>query len=119
LCHRTHVFGGVDARSHQRPHKWEGLGQGPWAGPILWGHSADWVEFTIRDDGTYEARSYREIGVYRSAGTLTLDDNAVRWKSDRSSGVIHLLSGQGGNRVLRLQGELAGRAGALAGMLHS
>jgi hypothetical protein len=94
--------------------KWEGLGQGPWAGSILGGHSADWVELTIRDDGSYEARSYREIGVYRSAGTLTLSDNVVRWKSDRANGVMYLAADQRGTRVLKLQGQLAGTAGSAA-----
>jgi hypothetical protein len=50
--------------------KWEGVGQGPWVGSIFGGHTADLVEFTIRDDGTYEARSYREIGVFGARAPL-------------------------------------------------
>ncbi len=98
--------------------KWAGLGQGPWAGSIFGGHTADWVEFTIQDDGTYEARSYREIGVFRSAGTLTVSDNVVHWKSDRSRGVMYLVADQDGKRVLKLKGELASGAGALTADLR-
>jgi hypothetical protein len=93
--------------------KWEGVGQGPWAGSIMGGHTADWVEFTIRADGTYEARSYREIGVLRSAGTLTVSDDVVHWRSDLSRGVMYLVADQGGKRVLKLKGDLTSGAGAL------
>jgi hypothetical protein len=48
---------------------WEGLGKGPTSGSVIGGHTADWVELTIKEDGTYEARSYREIGVFRGTGT--------------------------------------------------
>lgn len=97
--------------------KWEGLGQGPWAGSVLGGHDADWIEFTIKGDGTYEVRAYREIGVLRSAGTLTLSDNVIRWKSDRASGVLALVYDRGGKRVLRLHGQLATGGGALSAEL--
>ena len=73
--------------------KWEGLGQGPSSGSVLGGHSADWVEFTIKENGTYEARSYREIGVFRGTGTLTLNDNALHYTSDRSRGVLYRSDG--------------------------
>jgi hypothetical protein len=97
--------------------KWEGLAQGPSSGSVLGGHSADWVEFTIKRDGTYEARSYREIGVFRGAGTLTLRDNVVHWTSDRSRGVLYLIYDQGGKRVLRLQGQLISGGGPLSAEL--
>lgn len=93
--------------------KWAGVGQGPWAGSVIGGHTGDWVEFTIRDDGTYEARSYREIGVFRTAGTLTVSDNVVHWKSNRSRGVMYLVADRDGKRVLKLKGELANGAGVL------
>jgi hypothetical protein len=96
---------------------WEGLGQGPSSGSVLGGHTADWVELTIKEDGTYEARSYREIGVFRGTGRLTLSDNVVHWRSDRSSGVLYLIYDQGGKRVLRLQGQLASGAGPVSAEL--
>jgi hypothetical protein len=91
---------------------WEGLGQGPSSGSALGRHTANWVELTIKEDGTYEARSYREIGVFRGMGRRALSDNVVHWKSDRSRGVLYLICGQGGKRVLRLQGQLASGAGS-------
>jgi hypothetical protein len=97
--------------------KWEGLGQGPSSGSVLGGHSADWVEFTIKENGTYEARSYREIGVFRGTGTLTLNDNALHYTSDRSRGVLYLVYDQGGRRVLRLQGQLLSGGGAVSAEL--
>ena len=97
--------------------KWEGLGQGPSSGSVLGGHSADWVEFTIKENGTYEARSYREIGVFRSTGTLTLSDNALHYTSDRSRGVLYLIYDEGGRRVLRLQGRLLSGGGAISAEL--
>jgi hypothetical protein len=74
---------------------WEGLGQGPSSGSALGRHTANWVELTIKEDGTYEARSYREIGVFRGMGRRALSDNVVHWKSDRSRGVLYLICGQG------------------------
>jgi hypothetical protein len=97
--------------------KWEGLGQGPWAGSVLGGHTADWVELTINADGTYEARSHREIGVLRTTGTLTLSDNVMHWKSDRSRGVMSLVADQSGARTLRLKGELTSGGGTLSAEL--
>ena len=96
---------------------WEGLGQGPSSGSVLGGHSADWVEFTIKENGTYEARSYREIGVFRGTGTLTLSDNALHYTSDRSRGVLYLVYDQGGRRVLRLHGQLLSGGGAVSAEL--
>lgn len=93
--------------------KWEGLGQGPSSGSVLGGHSADWVELTIKEDGTYQVRSYREIGVFRGGGTLTLTDNVLHYQSTLSRGVMYLVYDQRGKRVLRLQGQLAS-GGALS-----
>jgi hypothetical protein len=59
----------------------------------------------------------REIGVFRGTGRLTLSDNVVHWRSDRSSGVLYLIHDQAGKRVLRLQGQLASGAGALSAEL--
>jgi hypothetical protein len=94
--------------------RWEGLGQGPSSGSVLGGHSADWVELTINADGTYEARSYREIGVLRGKGTLALTDNVLHYASSLSRGVMFLVRDHDGKRVLRLRGQLASGAAVSA-----
>jgi hypothetical protein len=90
--------------------RWEGLCQGSSTGSVLGGHSADWLELTINADGTYEARSCREIGVMSDKGTLTLSDNALHYASPRSRGVMYLVDEPDGKRVLRLRGRLGSGA---------
>jgi hypothetical protein len=47
---------------------------GKWSGQAsrLTSDVDDWLEVTLHDDGTFEAFSAKQIGVFRDKGTLTL-----------------------------------------------
>jgi hypothetical protein len=74
---------------------------GTWTGLVRQGTSApdDWVELTIRADGTYEAASAPAIGAFKEVGTLRLDGGALRSSGPYGSGVYRLYY-QGGARIL-------------------
>ena len=74
---------------------------GTWTGLARQGTSApdDWVELTIRADGTYEAASAPAVGAFKEVGTLRLDGGALRSSGPYGSAVYRLYY-QGGARIL-------------------
>jgi hypothetical protein len=65
---------------------------GKWEGPLTRGHGPkdDWLELTIRDDGSYEAVSSRVIGVMRGTGRFTIADGRLVAQGERGSAVAAL-----------------------------
>lgn len=65
---------------------------GKWEGPLTRAHGPkdDWLELTIRDDGSYEAVSARVIGVMRGTGRFTLADGKLVAQGERGSAVAAL-----------------------------
>ncbi len=74
---------------------------GTWTGLVRQGTAApdDWVELTIRADGTYEAKSAPAIGAFKEVGTLRLDGGALR-SSGPYGNAVYRLYYQGGARIL-------------------
>ena len=75
---------------------------GTWAGVAFRdvGRQDDWVEITLKDDGTFQAVSARQIGVFSGNGKLTLSDGRLTATGPRGTAVLTLYDRQG--RVLRV-----------------
>jgi hypothetical protein len=61
--------------------RWEGLLLG-----LPGGSHQDFVEVVIREDGTYQARTYRTIGVLMGRGTIEARDGALVLRGERAIG---------------------------------
>jgi hypothetical protein len=44
---------------------------------------ADWLRLTIREDGSFDAESYRVIGVFKASGKLALADGKALFRGER------------------------------------
>jgi hypothetical protein len=80
---------------------------GNWAGilkatPRL--RKDDWVTMTIHNDGSYQFKSVRTIGIMHGEGTFTLTDGKLRSESDRGW-IVATLYEEEGRRMLRVQAE--------------
>ncbi len=73
--------------------KWTGLARGGSRQPD------DWVELTIRNDGTFEALSARTIGVFTGSGLFHLDQGKLTFSSEKGT-AIYTLYYRGGARLL-------------------
>ena len=79
---------------------------GNWAGilkatPRL--RKDDWVTVTIHNDGSYQFKSVRTIGVMHGEGTFTLADGRLRSETDRGW-IVATLYEEGGRRMLKAEG---------------
>jgi hypothetical protein len=58
---------------------------GTWEGS--WAHTpdrdVDWLRLIIREDGSFEAESFRLIGVFRASGMLTLADGKLVFRGEQ------------------------------------
>ncbi len=63
----------------------------------------DWVRVLIREDGTYEFASYRQVGVFHGQGTFSLKDGRVSTTTERGTATCTLYSANG-RRLLRAVG---------------
>jgi len=79
---------------------------GNWAGilkatPRL--RKDDWVTVTIHNDGSYQFKSVRTIGIMHGEGTFTLADGKLRSETDRGW-IVATLYEEGGRRMLKAEG---------------
>ena len=70
-----------------------------------WGarDEGDWVELTIRPDGSYDFKVARTIGMFGGKGMLSLKDGKMTSQGERGS-AEYSLSERGGKQSLRVQG---------------
>ncbi len=80
---------------------------GKWAGTVRRDPSTedDWVDLTIRDDGTYEIKSFRTIGAVLGGGRLTVSGGKLTSETERARATYTLYEGDG-KRVLNVDGTL-------------
>jgi len=80
---------------------------GKWAGTVRRDPSTedDWVDLTIKDDGSYEVRSFRTIGAILGGGRLTVSNGQLTTQTERASSTLTLYEGDG-RRVLKIDGTL-------------
>jgi len=81
---------------------------GTWQG-VLYGSGSEpeYIELTIREDGSYEVVSRRRIGESRGRGTVVVSDGRLVFQGEKGRGVGTLLSDRGGNRVLEVEAVLS------------
>jgi hypothetical protein len=85
--------------------KWAGIADGSGSG------QQDYVEMTIREDGTYDVTTSRTIGRYRGTGKIALRDGQLALQGSEAAGVASLMSGSGGERILAIDVKMAGSGG--------
>lgn len=78
---------------------------GNWAGilkatPRL--RKDDWVTVTIHNDGSYQFKSVRTIGIMHGEGTFTLSDGKLRSETDRGW-IVATLYEENGRRMLKVE----------------
>lgn len=79
---------------------------GKWAGilkatPRL--RHDDWVTMVIHNDGSYQFKSVRTIGIMQGQGTFTLADGKLRSETERGW-IVATLYEEGGRRMLKVEG---------------
>jgi hypothetical protein len=80
---------------------------GKWAGTVRRDPSTDddWVDLTIKDDGTYEVKSFRQIGALLGTGHLTISGGKMTSETERARATYTLYEGDG-KRALNVDGVL-------------
>ena len=81
---------------------------GKWAGPIIGLASkgrdeSDWIEVTIREDGTYDFGVARTIGMFAGKGQFAMKDGKLTSRSERGS-AEYSLTERDGRQYLRVDG---------------
>jgi hypothetical protein len=76
---------------------------GTWAGVATRdaGSQTDWLELTLREDGTFAGHSARQIGAFAGQGTLQIRDGTVHASGANGSAVMTLYEQDG--RVLNIR----------------
>jgi hypothetical protein len=79
---------------------------GMWAGilkatPRL--RQDDWLMVMIYNDGSYQFKSVRTIGIMQGQGRFTLADGKLKVENEHG-GIVGTLYEEGGRRMLRLEG---------------
>lgn len=84
--------------------KWDGLLTGLSTRPSS---DEDLVDVTIRDDGTYEAKAVRPVGVFQGRGTIELRDGALVLRGQSGARGTAQLFAIDGRRLLEIEATTA------------
>ena len=78
--------------------------RGTWAGLMLRDPAGreDWLELTIAPDGSFQGKSYRQIGALSGSGHFTLVNGRLEAKTARAS-LTGALFQADGRRMLRIE----------------
>src|SRR5262245_47341045 len=81
---------------------------GTWKGVVYrYGVEPDYVELTIREDGSYDVVARQTIGASRGAGKITVSEGRLLIQGPRGHGVGTLLTSPTGDRVMSIEATLA------------
>jgi hypothetical protein len=80
--------------------KWAGLVYGPGS------NQHDYIEMTIREDGSYDLLTRRTIGTSRGKGKIVISDGRLIVQGEKGRGVAVLMSSPGGERVMKVEATL-------------
>ena len=81
---------------------------GTWQGVVYEpGSEPDYVELTIREDGSYDLVSRQAIGESRGRGKIVLSGGRLIMKGERGRGVGTLLSSPAGDLVMNIDATLS------------
>ena len=79
---------------------WQGVVYGP-------GSEPDYVELTIREDGSYDLVSRQAIGESRGRGKIVLSGGRLIMEGERGRGVVTLMRNQAGDLVMNIDATLS------------
>lgn len=81
---------------------------GKWRGIVYrTGSEPDYVEVTIREDGSYDLMSRQTYGTSRGRGTLVAKDGRLIIQGERGQGVATLTRSAAGDRVLLVEATMS------------
>ena len=81
---------------------------GTWQGVVYEsGSEPDYVELTIREDGSYDLVSRQAIGESRGRGKIVLSGGRLIMEGERGRGVGTLLRNQAGDLVMNIDATLS------------
>ena len=83
---------------------WDGLLSGLSTRPSS---DEDLVDVTIRDDGTYEAKAFRSVGVFQGRGTIELRQGALVFRGQSGATGTGQLFATDGRQVLEIEATTA------------
>ena len=63
----------------------------------------DWLMVLIHDDGSYQFKSVRTIGIMQGQGTFTLADGKLKVENEHGR-IVATLYEEGGRRMLKVEG---------------
>jgi hypothetical protein len=75
--------------------KWAGLAVGPGS------NQQDYIEMTIREDGSYDVLTRRTVGTLRGNGTIVIREGRIIMQGGKGRGVGSLM-GERGERVMKV-----------------
>jgi outer membrane lipoprotein SlyB len=75
--------------------KWAGLVEGPGS------NQTDYVEMTIRADGTYDVMTRRQMGTFTGNGQIVINQGQLVLKGNTGTGVATLMT-RGAERILKI-----------------
>lgn len=90
--------------------KWSGI----YARDTTSSSREDWVELAIKEDGTYEFGSFRQVGALHGKGKLTLRDGKLYGQSERGGSLVYALFDRGGKPLLKVAAQDAAGMGYTA-----
>jgi hypothetical protein len=81
---------------------------GTWQGVVYEpGSEPDYVELTIREDGSYDLVSRQAIGESRGRGKIVLSGGRLIMEGERGRGVVTLMRNQAGDLVMNIDATLS------------
>ena len=84
--------------------EWDGLLSGLSTIPS---RDQDLVDVTIREDGTYEAKAVRSVGVFQGRGTIELRDGTLVFRGQSGASGTGQLFATDGRRILEIEASTA------------
>jgi len=82
---------------------------GTWKGIVYdrSGFEPNYVELTIREDGSYDVVSTRPIGASRGKGKIVISEGRLLFEGERGRGVGTLLRSRGGDLIMNVDATLS------------
>ena len=81
---------------------------GTWQGVVYKSNSQpDYVDLTIREDGSYEVVSRHTIGLSNGEGRIVVSDGRLMFQGEKGHGVGTLLRNPAGDRLMEIEATLS------------
>ena len=81
---------------------------GKWNGVVYRsGFEGEYIELTIREDGSYDFLSRQTVGSASGRGKMVVSDGRLVIHGEKGRGVATVLKGPGGDRVMKVDATLS------------